>query len=141
MLRLHADLGVNLAGASIIVDLLERLDELEAELAARPASPEVAGSRQQGEALMDPNRLTEKAQEAVRQAQSLAQRHGQPQIDAEHLAVALLGQDGGVAARVVEKAGGNVTALVQRLQQALERLPRVSGPGAQRRARSTSRPA
>ena len=79
---------------------------------------------------MDPNRLTEKAQDAIRQAQSLAQRHGQPQIDAEHLAVALLGQDGGVAARVVEKAGGNPAALVQRLQQAVERLPRVSGPGA-----------
>jgi chaperone modulatory protein CbpM len=33
MLRLHGDLGVNLAGAAIIVDLLERLERLEAELA------------------------------------------------------------------------------------------------------------
>jgi chaperone modulatory protein CbpM len=33
MLRLRADLGVNLAGAAIIVDLLARLDRLEAELA------------------------------------------------------------------------------------------------------------
>jgi DNA-binding transcriptional MerR regulator len=32
MLRLRADLGVNLAGAQIIVDLLTRLDDLEAEL-------------------------------------------------------------------------------------------------------------
>jgi ATP-dependent Clp protease ATP-binding subunit ClpB len=79
---------------------------------------------------MDLNRLTEKAQEAIRQAQSLAQRHGHPQIDVEHLAVALLSQDGGVASRVVEKAGGNPAMLVQRLQQALERLPKVSGPGA-----------
>ncbi len=79
---------------------------------------------------MDLNRLTEKAQDAIRQAQSLAQGHGHPQIDAEHLAVALLAQDGGVASRVVEKAGGNPAALVQRLQQALGRLPRVSGPGA-----------
>ena len=79
---------------------------------------------------MDPNRLTEKAQEAVRQAQTLAQQHGQQQIEAEHLAAALLGQDGGVAARVVEKAGGNARALIQRLQQAIERLPRVSGSGA-----------
>jgi hypothetical protein len=33
MLRLHADLGVSLVGASIIVDLLERLERLESELA------------------------------------------------------------------------------------------------------------
>ena len=79
---------------------------------------------------MDPNRLTEKAQDAMRQAQSMAQREGQTQIEPEHLAVALLEQDGGVAARVVEKAGASPTTLVQRLRQALGRLPRVSGPGA-----------
>ena len=79
---------------------------------------------------MDPNRLTEKAQEAIRQAQSLAQRHGQSQIEVEHLALALLGQDGGVAARVVEKAGVSPATLTPRLQQALDKLPRVSGPGA-----------
>jgi ATP-dependent Clp protease ATP-binding subunit ClpB len=79
---------------------------------------------------MDPNRLTDKAQDAVRQAQTLAQRSGQQQIEVEHLATALLSQDGGVAARIVEKAGGNVKALLQRLQQAIERLPRVSGSGA-----------
>jgi chaperone modulatory protein CbpM len=33
MVRLHADLGVNLTGAAIIVDLLERLERLEADLA------------------------------------------------------------------------------------------------------------
>ena len=54
---------------------------------------------------MDPNRLTEKAQDAIRQAQSLAQRQGQSQIDAEHLAVALLAQDGGVA-RARRREGG-----------------------------------
>jgi len=79
---------------------------------------------------MDLNRLTEKGQDAIRQAQSLAQRHGHPQIEAEHLALALLSQDGGVAPRVVEKAGVAPATLVQRLQRALERLPRVSGPGA-----------
>src|SRR4030095_16275545 len=79
---------------------------------------------------MDLNRLTEKAQDVVRGAQSLAQRRGHTQIDVEHLAAALLGQDGGVAPRIVEKAGGNPVSLVQRLEQALDRLPRVSGPGA-----------
>jgi ATP-dependent Clp protease ATP-binding subunit ClpB len=79
---------------------------------------------------MDPNRLTEKAQDAIRQAQGLAQRHGHSQIEVEHLAVAVLTQEGGLAPRIVEKAGGAPADLVRRLQQALERLPRVSGPGA-----------
>ena len=56
---------------------------------------------------MDANRLTEKGQEAIRQAQDLAQRRGHPQIDAEHVAVALLGQDGGVA-RVWSRRRGPV---------------------------------
>src|SRR5262249_60141874 len=72
-----------------------------------------------------------KAQEAIRQAQGLAQKSGHSQIEVEHLALALLSQDGGVAARVVEKAGATAATLVERLQQALSRLPRVSGPGAQ----------
>ena len=79
---------------------------------------------------MDLNRLTEKAQDVIRGAQALAQRRGHAQIDLEHLAVALLSQDGGVAPRIVEKAGGKPASLVQRLEQALDRLPRVSGPGA-----------
>ena len=39
MLRLHADRGVSLAGAQIIVDLLERLERLEAELSHRRLGP------------------------------------------------------------------------------------------------------
>jgi transcriptional regulator with XRE-family HTH domain len=39
MLRLHADLRVNLAGAQIIVDLLERLERLEAELSRLRLGP------------------------------------------------------------------------------------------------------
>ena len=35
MLRLHRDLGVNLTGAAIIVDLLERVDRLEAHILGR----------------------------------------------------------------------------------------------------------
>src|SRR4029453_13132226 len=77
---------------------------------------------------MDLNRLTEKAQDVIRGAQGLGERRGHAQIDVEHLAVALLSQDGGVAPRIVEKAGGNPASLVQRIEQALDRLPRVSGP-------------
>ena len=90
---------------------------------------------------MDPNRLTEKAQDVLRQAQSLAQRHGQQQIDVEHVAVALLGQEGGVAGRIVEKAGASPAALLQRLQRRSSpaapglRARRARGPGVPRAAR------
>ena len=45
---------------------------------------------------MDINRFTEKLQEAIRSAQSTAQRYGQQQIDVEHLLAALLEQEGQV---------------------------------------------
>jgi ATP-dependent Clp protease ATP-binding subunit ClpB len=79
---------------------------------------------------MDTNRLTEKAQEAIRQAQSLAQRHGQSQIEAEHLALALL-EPGRRRGRARAREGGDQPGDADtRLQQALDKLPRVSGPGA-----------
>jgi ATP-dependent Clp protease ATP-binding subunit ClpB len=91
---------------------------------------------------MDPNRMTEKAQDAVRQAQTLAQRHGQSQIEPEHLAVALLSQDGGMAARVIEKAGAAVprcSSGCSRRSDAAARLrPRRPGrPGLRLRREST----
>ena len=46
---------------------------------------------------MDLNRFTEKLQEAVRAAQSLAVRYGHQQIDVEHLLAALLEQEAGLA--------------------------------------------
>ena len=39
MLRLHADLGVNWVGASIVLDLLERLEHFESELARHRRGP------------------------------------------------------------------------------------------------------
>src|ERR1044071_6098435 len=56
---------------------------------------------------MDINRFTEKAQEAIRSAQSKAVRYGQQQIDVEHLLAALLEQEGGLAASILLKAGVN----------------------------------
>ncbi|HUP03425.1 MAG TPA: ATP-dependent chaperone ClpB [Bryobacteraceae bacterium] len=77
---------------------------------------------------MDLNRFTEKLQEAVRAAQSLAVRHGNQQIDAEHLLVALLEQEGGLAASILLRAGMNLEGFARRLDADLERLPKVSSP-------------
>jgi ATP-dependent Clp protease ATP-binding subunit ClpB len=77
---------------------------------------------------MDINRFTEKAQEAVRSAQSTAVRYGQQQIDVEHLMAALLDQEGGLAPSILAKAGVNVDSVMRRIEAELERLPKVSGP-------------
>jgi len=75
---------------------------------------------------MDFNRFTEKAQEALRSAQSIATRLGQQQLDVEHLLAALLDQDGGLATAILTKAEVNLEGLYRRLVQELERLPKVS---------------
>ena len=76
---------------------------------------------------MDINRLTEKTQEALRAAQSDAARRGNQQIDVEHLLAALLAQEGGLARSILTRAGVNVEALAARLNQDLDRLPKVTG--------------
>jgi ATP-dependent Clp protease ATP-binding subunit ClpB len=76
---------------------------------------------------MDINRFTEKVQEALAGAQRLATRLNHQQIDAEHLLLAMLDQEGGLAAAILSKAGISVDALKVRLHRELERLPRVSG--------------
>jgi ATP-dependent Clp protease ATP-binding subunit ClpB len=78
---------------------------------------------------MDFNRFTEKLQEAVRAAQSIAVQHGNQQIDTEHLMLALLDQAGGLAPSILNKADIRVDALRTRFQQEVDRMPKVSGSG------------
>ena len=54
---------------------------------------------------MDFNRFTEKLQEGIRAAQSMASQRGQQQLDVEHLLLALLEQEGGLAQSILAKAG------------------------------------
>jgi ATP-dependent Clp protease ATP-binding subunit ClpB len=77
---------------------------------------------------MDINRFTEKLQEAVRTAQSMAIRYGHQQIDVEHLLAALLEQENGLAPSILAKAGLNAETLARRLEAELDRMPKVSGP-------------
>jgi ATP-dependent Clp protease ATP-binding subunit ClpB len=48
----------------------------------------------------------------------------------EHLLAALLDQEGGIAPRLIERAGRAVAAIRRRVQEELDKIPRVSGPGA-----------
>jgi ATP-dependent Clp protease ATP-binding subunit ClpB len=76
---------------------------------------------------MDFNRFTEKLQEGVRAAQSLATSHGNQQVDVEHLLLALLEQQGGLAPSILNKADVKVETVRSRVQQEIDRLPKVSG--------------
>ena len=77
---------------------------------------------------MDFNRFTEKVQEALRGAQSVALRLSHQQVDVEHLLVSLLNQDQGLAQNVLRKAGLNPEQLRRRVEQELEKLPKVTSP-------------
>jgi ATP-dependent Clp protease ATP-binding subunit ClpB len=76
---------------------------------------------------MDFNRFTEKLQEGFRAAQGIASQRGQQQIDVEHLLLALLDQEGGLAQSLFTKAEVPPEMVRQKLVEALDKLPRVSG--------------
>jgi ATP-dependent Clp protease ATP-binding subunit ClpB len=79
---------------------------------------------------MDMNRLTEKSQEALQQAQSVALRYGHTEVDGEHLLLALLDQPEGLVPRLLRQFDVNVDALRAAVESDLQRRPRVTGPGA-----------
>ncbi|RDI31817.1 ATP-dependent chaperone ClpB [Lentzea flaviverrucosa] len=80
---------------------------------------------------MDPNRLTQKSQEALQSAQEVAQRLGHTETDGEHLLMALVEQPDGLVSRLLTQADVNVQALTEDVRTALSRRPKVTGPGVQ----------
>jgi len=78
---------------------------------------------------MDINRMTQKTQEALQAAQSLAVHFGHVEVDGEHLLLALLEQEGGLAPRLVERLDIDLRNLVAATRKELEKIPSVSGPG------------
>jgi ATP-dependent Clp protease ATP-binding subunit ClpB len=79
---------------------------------------------------MDPNKLTQKSQEALHDAQTKALRFGHTEVDVEHLLLALLEQPDGLVARLLTRADVDADALHTALELHLEGRPRTSGPGA-----------
>ena len=75
------------------------------------------------------DKLTIKAQELIQQAQSLAGRHGNQQIDPEHLLVVMLTTSEGIATSILMKLGVSPAAILPDIEQAIDRLPKVSGNG------------
>jgi len=76
---------------------------------------------------MDLNKFTQKAQEAIIGAQSLAGEHSHGQIEPEHLLLALLRQADGVAPQIVQKLEASPGEMAQALAGELGRKPKVYG--------------
>src|ERR1700730_15811695 len=76
---------------------------------------------------MNHDRLTEKSQEALQSAHRLATKMQHQQMDVEHLLLALLDQERGLATSILNKADVPVDGLKLKLHRELEKLPRVTG--------------
>ncbi len=75
------------------------------------------------------DRLTTKTREALMASQQIAASLGNPELQPEHLVLALLAQEGGVARPIVEKAGIDPKALVEAVHRRIDAMPKVKGGG------------
>jgi ATP-dependent Clp protease ATP-binding subunit ClpB len=78
--------------------------------------------------MADVNRMTHKLQEALQQAGGIAARRNHQGIDVEHLLLAMLAQEGGLAASLIEASGIAPRAVQEAVEQELNRKPQVKGP-------------
>ena len=78
---------------------------------------------------MNIERFTEKAQQAIVQAQAAATRFEHNELDAEHILLALLEQEEGLVPQVLKKSGVEPAHVLQHVQTALRDRPKVSGSG------------
>ncbi len=75
------------------------------------------------------DRYTIKSQEALQEAQRLAEGKKQQEISAEHLLLALLGQEGGIVVPILQRIGANAGLIKGQLEEALEKKSKVYGAG------------
>ncbi|VIO80529.1 ATP-dependent chaperone ClpB [Bradyrhizobium ivorense] len=79
---------------------------------------------------MNVEKYTERARGFIQSAQSLAIRDGHQQFSPLHLLKVLLDDSEGLAGGLIDRAGGNSRAILKATEDALNKLPKVSGSGA-----------
>ena len=79
--------------------------------------------------MLSTEKLTQKSLDALKTAQSLAIERNNVQITPEHLAYALVSQDGGLIGSLFEKMGVDTRAFLGRLETVLNTIPGVTGGG------------
>src|SRR6266511_4183621 len=88
---------------------------------------------------MNFNKLTVKAQEAVAEAQNLARGAGNPELTPEHLLLALLRQEGGIVAPILNKLGLHPAAIEAEVAGEVAKYSKVGGASAEPMISSTLR--
>ncbi|GGE72314.1 ATP-dependent chaperone ClpB [Priestia taiwanensis] len=78
---------------------------------------------------MDLNKMTQKTQEAVMRAQSLAVENNHQEIDTIHLLLALLEQEEGLTVRILQKIRVDLTDFTQKATAQLQKRPKITGSG------------
>ncbi len=79
--------------------------------------------------MINPEKLTQKTQEAFFEAQNLALKSGHSQVDVEHLFFAMLNQNDGMTPRILSKLGVNLAGIREDVDAELKKKPSISGPG------------
>src|SRR6187401_417554 len=79
---------------------------------------------------MNIEKYTERARGFIQSAQSLAVRDGHQQFSPLHLLKVLLDDSEGLAGGLIDRSGGNSRAILKATEDALNKLPKVSGSGA-----------
>ncbi|MFD0910044.1 ATP-dependent chaperone ClpB [Ruegeria arenilitoris] len=80
---------------------------------------------------MDLNKFTERARGFVQAAQTIALREGHQRLAPEHMLKALMDDDQGLASNLIKRAGGAPERVVEALDVALAKIPKVSGDAGQ----------
>jgi ATP-dependent Clp protease ATP-binding subunit ClpB len=74
----------------------------------------------------DPNKFTPKAWEAIVQSQDIVRRYKHQNLEVEHLMIALLEQQDGLAGKILTKAGSDPARILQQVDEYTQRQPKLT---------------
>ncbi|MDF1802250.1 ATP-dependent chaperone ClpB [Thalassovita sp.] len=80
---------------------------------------------------MDLNKFTERSRGFIQAAQTIAMRESNQRMLPEHILKALMDDDQGLSANLINSAGGNAASVIEAVNAAVDKLPKVSGDAGQ----------
>ena len=80
---------------------------------------------------MDMEKFTERSRGFIQAAQTIAMRESHQRLSPEHLLKALMDDDQGLATNLIKRAGGDPARVVEAVDVAMAKIPKVTGDGGQ----------